>query len=199
VAWLVRKVRGKPKEQADGRFRVSTLLDKLAEEGFKPLIKADVLDSRRKSIDEQLARILVIVNNPTKEDKEKGEAVDELMQLTFLVACPWLRSMDNHWLSHKLNCFVQNYREWRTMPEFYDHLVEEALAIINLAFTNIDVEPLTPLVIQTWQAPSGGFGETIPSSGGRISQTYPSEMVRRPRGGPYPQQLDTEVKEEGEE
>jgi len=199
VAWIVRKVRGKPKEEADGRFRISTVLDKLAEEGFKPLIKADVLDSRRKSIDEELARILVVANNPTNTDEERGEAVDQLMQLTFLVASPWLRSMDNRWLSHKVNCFIQNYREWRKIPEFYDHLVEEALAIINLSMTNIDVEPLTPIVIQTQPQYGGGFSQTLPSSGGRVSETYPSEMVRRPRGGPYPKRLDTNVKEEGEE
>ena len=199
MAWIARKVRGKRKEETDGKFRVSTLLDELAEEGFRPLIKADVLDSRRKSIDEELARLLVAVNNPTKKDEEKGEAVDQLMQLTFLVASPWLRSMDNAWLSHKINCFVQNYREWRTMPEFYDHLVEEALAIINLAFTNIDVEPLKPLIIQTQPQYGGGFGQTLPSSGWRVSETYPSEMVKRPKGGPYPKQLDTDVKEQGEE
>jgi len=65
--------------------------------------------------------------------------------------------------------------------------------------TNIDVEPLTPIVIQTQPQYGGGFSQTLPSSGGRVSETYPSEMVRRPRGGPYPKQLDTNVKEEGEE
>ena len=107
------------------------------------------MDSRRISIDKELALILTDVNNPTKTDEEKGEAIDELMRLTFLVASPWLRSMDNRWLSHKMNCFIQNYREWRVIPEFFDHLVEEAQAIINLAFCNIDIEPLTPIIIQT--------------------------------------------------
>jgi len=184
VAWIARKVRGKRKEE-DGKFRVSTVLDELAEEGFRPLIKADVLDSRRISIDQELARLLVAVNNPTKKDEEKGEAVDELVQLTFLVACPWLRSMDNAWLSHKINCFVQNYREWRTMPEFYDHLVEEALAIINLAFTNIDVEPLKPLIIQT-QPSYGGYSSVIPSS----------QLPVKPAAKPYPEHLPAELTSE---
>ena len=192
MAWLVDKVRRKKREKES--FRVSTVMEKLEREGFKPIVKSDILESRRLSIDEDLATILTIVNNPTIANDKKGEAIDQLMRLTFLVASPWLRSMDNPWLSHKMNCFIQNYREWRKLPEMFDHLVEEAKAIINLSMTNIDVEPLTPIIIQTVQPFGGGFGETLPTSGGRISQTY-GEMVQRPKGGPYPNKLDADVKE----
>jgi len=115
------------------------------------------------------------------------------------IGSPWLRSMDNPWLAHKVNCFLELYAELRSIPEFLGLLVTCASAIINLSMTNIDVEPLTPIIIQTLQ-PYGqfGFGETLPSSGGRISETYKGEMVRRPRGGPYPNQLDSDVKEQNE-
>lgn len=153
MSFIVDKVRRKTKPKPDEKFRVSSVLDKLADEGFKPLIKSDVLDSRRMSIDQELADILTTVYNPTKKLKEKGEAIDKLMRLVFLVASPWLRGMDNRWLSYKVNCFIQNYREWRKIPEFYDHLLEEAKAIINLSMTNIDVEPLTPIIIFTGPTP----------------------------------------------
>jgi len=154
MAWLVDKVRRKKGEKES--FRVSTVMEKLEKEGFKPIVKSDILESRRLSIDNDLATILTTVYNPTETDDNKGKAIDQLMRLTFLVASPWLRSMDNPWLSHKMNCFIQNYREWRKIPEMFDHLVEEAKAIINLSMTNIDVEPLTPIIIQTWQ-PQGAF------------------------------------------
>lgn len=156
MSWLADRVRRKT-QKTDERFRVKSVLDKLAKEGFKPLIKSDILDSRRISIDGELADILTIVNNPTKTDKKKGEAIDQLIRLTFLVASPWLRSMDNRWLSHKMNCFIQNYREWRRIPEFFDHLVEEAQAIINLSMCNIDIEPMTPIVLWTGASPRQGI------------------------------------------
>ena len=158
MSFIADRVRNRGKKKNSETFRVSSVMEKLEKEGFKPLIKGDILDSRRISLDKELAGILTDIYNPTTKKEDKGKAIDKLVRLTFLIASPWLRSMDNRWLSHKMNCFIQNYREWRPMPEFYDHLIEEAKAIINLAFTNIDVEPLTPIIIQTFaQQQRGGI------------------------------------------
>ena len=143
--WLIDKMRRRTRPHE--KFKVSSALERLEKEGFKPIIKADILEGRRKEIRQTLGFIIQVVHNPSYTPEEKGIAVDEAFTLTMSVGSPWLRSMDNPWLAHKMNCFIQNFREWRPIPEFFDQILEEAEALINLAFCNIDIEPLTPILI----------------------------------------------------
>lgn len=89
--------------------------------------------------------------NHAKTIEEKGKAVDEAYVLVMDIAGPWLRSMDNSWLAHKVNCFIELYAEFRYIPEWLGLLISCASAIINLSMTNIDVEPLTPIIIYNFQ------------------------------------------------
>jgi len=195
-AWLIDKMRKRPR--TDEQFKTSTALERLEREGFRPIVKADILENRVKEIRENLNAILQILGGPYSTE-EKGVAVDAIHTLLITTASPWLRSMDNPWLAHKINMFLELYGEFRYIPEYLGMLITCACSLINLAMCNIDIEPLVPIIIQTQLQYGGGFGQTLPSSGGRVSETYPSEMVKRPKGGPYPKQLDTDVKEQGEE
>ena len=145
----IREAVRKPKQE---KFRTSYVFDRLEKEGFKPLIKNDQLENRRERLRESLAVTLDSLNH-AKTVEEKGQAVDEAYVLVMDIASPWLRSMDNSWLAHKVNCFIELYREFRNIPEWLDLLVSCASAIINLSMTNIDVEPLTPIIIQAMPTP----------------------------------------------
>lgn len=138
----------KSKKEDSEKFKVTRVFDRLEQEGFKPLIKNDMLESRREELDKSIRTVLDKLNR-SKKPEDMGEAVDEAMALVLNVASPWLRSMENPFLAEKVNCFIENYREWRKIPEFLDHLIEEAKVIINLSFCNIDVEPLRPIIIQS--------------------------------------------------
>lgn len=152
MPFLIDKIR---KQFSGGRretFKVTKVFERLEEEGFKPLIKNDQLESRRERLRESLTVALDVLNN-AETPEQKGLAVDEVYVLLMDIAGPWLRSMDNDWLAHKVNCFIELYREFRQVPEWLDVLVSCAAAMINLSMTNIDVEPLTPIIIQTVYVP----------------------------------------------
>lgn len=149
--FLIDKIRErvgkKPKQE---EFKTSHVFERLEKQGFKPLIKNDQLESRRDRMRESLAVTLDSLNH-AKTVEEKGKAVDEAYVLVMDIAGPWLRSMDNSWLAHKVNCFIELYAEFRYIPEWLGLLISCASAIINLSMTNIDVEPLTPIIIYNFQ------------------------------------------------
>ena len=147
-AWLIDKMRRRP--QTDEQFQTSSVLQRLEKEGFKPIVKSDILEGRTKEIRQNLSFILQVLQGPYT-DKQKGAAVDEIHTLMMTTASPWLRSMDNPWLAHKVNCFLELYAELRPIPEFLGLLVTCATALINMSMTNIDVEPLTPILISPGQ------------------------------------------------
>ena len=138
--------RMKKKPKQDEEFRTSHVFDRLEKQGFKPLIKNDQLEKRIDSLRESLAVTLDNLAHAEK-DEDKGKAVDEAYTLVMSVASPWLRSMDNRWLASKVNDFFALYEDLREIPEFLGLLVRCASIIINLSMTNIDVEPLTPIII----------------------------------------------------
>ena len=143
-AWLIDKMRRRPR--TDEQFQTSSVLQRLEKEGFRPIVKSDILEGRTKEIRQNLSFILQVLQGPYT-DKQKGAAVDEIHTLMMVVGSPWLRSMDNPWLAHKVNCFLELYAELRPIPEFLGLLVTCATAIINLSMTNVDVEPLTPILV----------------------------------------------------
>ena len=143
-AWLIDKMRRRPK--TNEQFKTSTVLERLEKEGFKPIIKSDILEGRIKEIRKNLNVILQILGGQFTIE-EKGVAVDEVHTLLITTASPWLRSMDNPWLGHKVNMFLELYAEFRYIPEYLGLLITCACAIINMAFCNIDIEPLTPILI----------------------------------------------------
>ena len=182
---FLKKLYKRPKKKED--FKISSTLDRLEEEGFKPLIKSDILEGRLSEVHKALEKMLV--EDGEKQVKFKGELVDSVFRLIFVVSSAWLRSMDNPWLAHKINCYIQNYRELRNSPEFLDVLFEESMAMLNLSFTNIDVEPLRPIIIQTMPQFGGGWPTTMPTSGGKTSETYEP----KPKGGPYKKEMSSKV------
>lgn len=161
------KIRSKREKKAREKFEHKTIMDRLEEEGFKPLIKGDILEGRIAEVHATLQKVLK--SNGQDQLEWKGELIDGVFRLIFVVSSAWLRSMDNAWLSHKINCFIQNYRELRHNREFLDMLFEEAMAILNISFTNIDVEPLRPIIIQSM--PFGGSQYMIPSEFEAIDDT----------------------------
>lgn len=144
--WPIR--RGKKKDNEV--FHVKTRMERLGEEGLRQVIKSDVTEARVQELKESLPKVLGKLNK-AKTDEEKAEAVDDAVTLVFVGAVPWLRSMQNDWLADKISDFIEQYREGRDIPSFMKTLVAEAKFLINLAFTNIDVEPFPPIII--WGGP----------------------------------------------
>lgn len=187
MPWLIDKVREKlaNKPKSEEQFKTSRVFDRLEKQGFKPLIKNDQLEGRRDRIRESLALTLDALNN-AKNAKEKGQAVDEAYILLLDIAGPWLRSMDNAWLAGKVNDFLQLYSEFRSIPGYLGLLVACVSSIINLSMTNIDVEPLTPIIIQTWQQQPSGVHTKTDSTGMRMMTTKLAEIdseVKRLKNG----------------
>ena len=170
------------KPKGSEEFRTSHVFERLEKQGFKPLIKNDQLESRRDRLRESLSVTLDDLSH-AKTDEEKGKAVDEAYVLVMDIGSPWLRSMDNPWLAHKVNCFLELYAELRSIPEFLGLLVTCASAIINLSMTNIDVEPLTPIILQVVQP--YGYSPVTPSS------QLPGYV--KPEAKPYPERLPAEL------
>ena len=182
-AWLADKMRKRPR--TNEQFKTSTALERLENEGFKPIIKSDILEGRTKEIRGNLNVILQILGGPYSIE-EKGIAVDEVHTLLMTVASPWLRSMDNPWLAHKVNLFLELYAEFRYIPEFLGFLITCACAIINQSMCNIDIEPLVPIIIQAVQP--YGYSPVIPSS------QLPGYV--KPATKPYPEHLPAELTSE---
>ena len=134
------------------KFKISTTLDRLEEEGFKPLIKADILEGRIKLISDTLDKVLK--SNGEDKLEFKGELVDQTYKLFMVTSSAWARSMDNPWLAHRINCFIRLYQTLRNSPAFLDDLFKCACILINVTFTNIDVEPLRPIIIQSFPTSS---------------------------------------------
>jgi len=146
--FLIDKIRNKkPKEET---FKTSHIFDRLEQQGFKPLIKNDQLEHRMDRLRESMAATLDSLNH-AKTVEDRGKAVDEAYVLVMDIGSPWLRSMDNSWLAHKVNCFIELYAEFRYIPEWLGLLITCASAIINLSMTNIDIEPMTPIIIYNFQ------------------------------------------------
>jgi len=137
-------MRRRPK--TDETFKVSSATERLEKEAFLRIIKSDVLDARRKEIHADLSVITQVLSGPYSS-LEKGIAVDEVFALMMSTASPWLRSMDNPFLANKINLFLRLYDEFRYIPEFLGMLTVCAASIINLSMCNIDVEPISPIVI----------------------------------------------------
>lgn len=149
MATIVNKIRKKKGgSSSEESFTVKNVWGRLEEEGLKPLIKGDVLEKRLKDLKDTMLDVAEKLAE-AKTVKEMGEAVDKAHYLVFYISSAWLRSMENAWLADKMNAFVEQYSEVRHLPAFLDMLVDEAKIIINLAFTNIDVEPLRPIMLQT--------------------------------------------------
>jgi len=186
MPFLIDQIRSRlSKKPTQEEFKTSHVFERLEKQGFKPLIKNDQLESRRDRMRESLAVTLDSLNK-AQTVEEQGKAVDEAYVLVMDIAGPWLRSMDNSWLAHKVNCFLELYAEFRYIPEFLGLLVTCASAIINLSMTNIDVEPLTPIIIQAMQP--YGYSPVIPSS------QLPE--YAKPVAKPYPEHLPAELTSE---
>jgi len=122
-------------------------MERLEKEGFKQVFKTDNLVTRINLLKEQLWIALQIVHSSEFTIEEKGLAVDKAFNLTTATAVAWLRSMDNPDLERRLLALNSNFREWRPMPAMFDQILEECIAVIDKSYCNIDVEPLTPIII----------------------------------------------------
>jgi len=173
-AWIIEKMRSKKKPPE--KIHYPSAMEQLEKHGFKNAIKGDNLERRVTELRNTLAYATDVVYSPETSDEEKGMAVDLVYEMTTIVAIPYMRAMDNAGLEEREIAFIQNFREWRRMPSFFDHILETCSGIINKAFCNIDVEPRTPILIQTWQQQPSGVHTKTDSTGTRMMTTKLAEM-----------------------
>jgi len=138
-----------PKEKKKKEdFKIKRVFDDMVQEGFRLLIKNDILMQRNQDIKEDIAKIQFILDH-SKTDEDKKTAVTMAYALIHHASVSWLRIMENTWLGTKVTDFFEQYVALHDLPEYYEDLVNESKAIISI-FSNVDVEPLRPLVIQSF-------------------------------------------------
>lgn len=96
------------------------------------------------------------IHNTLSDAAKKGDIqtyVDEAKRMVLVVASAWLRGMQNPWLASKVNAYLENFRVLRDIEGGLPYLAREAEVIVNLSFTNLDVEPPPPIFIQALPIP----------------------------------------------
>lgn len=162
---LLERLGYEPKEKKQKEdFKIKRVFDDMAQEGFRLLIKNDILMQRNDDIKMDISKIQHILDN-AETDKDRKAAVTMAYALIHYVSVSWLRIMENTWLGSKVTDFFEQYVALNDLPVYYEDLVNESKAIISI-FSNIDVEPLRPLVIQSFAKGANPRNPSSDSLGG---------------------------------
>lgn len=159
---LKRMLFGEPESSMKKAEPRRTMVQQLeAATGFKFLIKTDTLDDRRYKIRDGIREISAMyAKSVTITDKEKLLQaciliVEDIHAIYFETTSAWMRSREAEWLDEKYSLFLKRCEMYGDIPSALPNLLKNAKKIMNLAFTNLDVEPQTPIVIFTPQQGSG--------------------------------------------
>ena len=163
----------KMREQEDRDYRLYTLT----------LILQD--------IEKEYDRITEAGYSTEQLDRFAFRQIKRLFRGFMTIASPWMRGLDNRELAKKAVAFFELETMVGHLPAFYPDLKLCTEALINLSWQAIDVTPQPEIIFESKKTEviQPGFGGTIPTSGGAISQTYPS----KPKGPPYDKELSSRV------
>lgn len=137
----------KKTETTDIEF-IKTVAKDLEQAGFRMLIKNEVLANRLAEMKSELEKISLIINSSDATTEQKKLAIESLYNLFQADTASWLRLLENKNLRKKINMFLLQYISAHDLESHYYDLIAEGRSIIAL-FSNIDVEPLPPIIIHT--------------------------------------------------
>lgn len=137
------------RKKDEDEFIAERAFDTLEMEGFRRLITTEMLEKRLAEMAKNFRQISEKLRKATS-DQDMGEAIDDAHYLLFTVGSAWLRSMENKWLARKIGDYCEQYADVRDIPAFLDMLLVESKYLINLAFTNLDVQTIKPILIQSF-------------------------------------------------
>ena len=155
---MVRKRKGifsKVRQAFDGdkpvEYEPTSALERLAEEGIRPLIMTEQLENRLAMMVQTVRNTVTAVFNPKTSLKDKMKALDKGLEMVVVVAQAWGRGL------HVWHVFSAQFRELRPMPAFWDSLVEEFIDMVNKGWIPQDVLTPRPVVMITPIVKSGGL------------------------------------------
>jgi hypothetical protein len=150
-------------------------LSRLEKQGILSIITTDILEARVKNLHDGLLKCLEdyreasycefipeeLVEQLSKEEREeyarkriqaikdKRKALDQAVVLLTDVAWPWNRGGDK---KHRLSAFIvdeflQEYEEYKDVPEEFDTLFTELLSIAQKSYKEPDVTKEVPIAI----------------------------------------------------
>ncbi|MEM2129165.1 MAG: hypothetical protein QXZ70_01060 [Candidatus Bathyarchaeia archaeon] len=117
--------------------------------GFIPIFNVDDLEARRQEIRKILDEVKTKVFNPDASGAVQREIVQKTFALFFSEGDPWYRGIDNRELAEKVSLFLANCTDCGYLDPFLPDLFEEAIQLLHLSYTAIDVTVTPPYIIES--------------------------------------------------
>ncbi len=130
--------------------RTQEAFDRMRQDaGFIPIFNVDDLEARRLEIRKILDEIKVKVFDPDASGMIQREIVQKTFALFFSEGDPWYRGIDNRELAEKVSLFLANCTDCGYLDPFLPDLFEEAIQLLHLSYTAIDVTVTPPYIIES--------------------------------------------------
>lgn len=165
---LLRRVKkALSKSEEEIQFNPTSPIDRLAQQGIRPLIMTEQLESRIALMTGLKKLLKDVYNGKTLQDQL--DAIDRALPLVLIVSQPWGRG-------HQVwSTFSAQFRELRTMPAFMDTLIEEFIDMLNHGWLPQDVLTPVPIVMFTPFAQRQPFDLTEFEVSTRAQKSKPPE------------------------
>lgn len=141
-----------------------TLFTQLSEAtAFKKLIMTDTLNERRDEITEAIKKIAKEIGNLYDNTANGNNASPQKIQAAlmfvlgdihaayFNTTSPYARSRDDEFFDELYTLFLDRCRAFGDVKKALIGLFMNFMRVVNLAFTNRDVEPPPPIIIHTME------------------------------------------------
>jgi len=147
-------------------YQPTSALERFAEQGIRPLIMTEQLENRLALMVQGVRNLVSAMFNPSIKLEDKMKALDKGLEMCIVIAMAWGRGLQV-W-----HVFSAQFRELRTMPAFWDSLVEEFIDMINKGWLPEDVLTPRPVVMITPVVKGGGLdlGEFEESTRPQVSE-----------------------------
>lgn len=132
-------------------YEPTSALERLAEQGIRPLIMTEQLENRLALMVQTVRDTVTTVFDPNTKVEDKMKALDKGVEMCLVISQAWGRGLQV-W-----HVFSAQFRELRTMPAFWDSLVEEFIDMINKGWLPQDVLTPRPVVMITPVVKGGGL------------------------------------------
>jgi hypothetical protein len=128
--------------------------------GFRPIFNVKDVEQRRSEIIKVLYDLNTLQFQITqskdattiKETQEKATfqayKLAQLFNLFFASGSPWVRGIDNEFLSSKVSDYIQQYEDVGHLPDFLNMLHTESMQLLHMSWQGLDVTNTPGYIIQ---------------------------------------------------
>lgn len=128
--------------------------------GFRPIFNVKDVEQRRSEILKVLYDLNTLQFKITtgksqatiQETQQKAifqaYKLAQLFNLFFATGSPWVRGVDNEWLSSKVSDYIQQYEDVGHLPDFLAMLHTESMQLLHMSWQGIDVTNTPGYIIQ---------------------------------------------------